>query len=474
MSRHYSLFIGLPLIALLGGCSLAPDYERPTTGVASSWPVSAAAEAAPVPGVASASAIAWQDFFRDASLRALIDRALVNNTDLAIATANVQRAQAAYRVQRADQLPTVTAGATATRQGVPAVNSATGQSQVGNQYQANLGVTAFELDFFGRVRNLTDSALQSYFATAEAQRSAKLTLIAEVANAYLTLLTDRSLLQLTQETLRTQQETYDLIKLGYDKGARTQLELRQAQTTLETARANLALYKRQVAQDLNALTLLVGEPVEVAIDGLGQNDDAYLIPDLPAGLPSDLLLRRPDVLQAEHQLRAANANIGAARAAFFPSISLTGSIGTISSSLSGLFDSGTKAWSIGPSASLPIFDYGRNSANLGVAEADRDIAVANYTAAVRTAFREVADGLVARGTLSEQLAAQSALVEATQDSFNLSRARYDQGVDDFLVLLDSQRALYAAQQQLLSVRLSRLSNLVTLYKALGGGTAAGA
>ncbi|WP_035706409.1 efflux transporter outer membrane subunit [Niveispirillum irakense] len=468
MSRKTNLLLGLPLCLILAGCSMAPDYQQPQTGTATAWPVSGPDTGT---GAGVAADIAWQDFFRDPVMRDLIGRALTNNADLAVATANVERARALYRVQRADQLPTVAAGAGATRQGTPAASSPTGNSTVGSQYQVNAGVTAFELDFFGRVRSLSDAALQSYFATAEAQRSARLSLIAEVANAYLTLLTDRSLLKLTEDTLKAQQESYDLIKLAYDRGARTQLELRQAQTTLDTARANMALYRRQVAQDVNALTLLVGEPVDGGAALLAAADDAYVIRDLPAGLPSDLLLRRPDILQAEHQLRAANANIGAARAAFFPSISLTSSIGTLSGSLSGLFESGTKAWSVGSSASLPIFDFGRNSANLEVAKAERDAAVAQYQGAVRTAFREVADELVARETLSDQLSALTSLVEATQETFDLSQARYDRGVDNYLTVLDSQRALYTAQQQQLQVRLQRLTNLVTLYKALGGGTA---
>lgn len=470
MKTYAKLALALPLTLWLAGCNLAPETVRPETGIANAWPASAG----PVMAAdQKAAAIAWQEFFRDPALKGLIERALANNANLEEAIANVELARAQYRVNRADLLPKLDAGASATRQGVPAVSSSTGRSAVTEQYQVNLGITSYELDFFGRVRNLSDAALQSFLATEQAQRSTQLSLVAEVANAWLTLLSDKALLKLTEDTLKAQQESYDLIKIGFDRGVRTQLELSQAQTTLETARANQALYRRQVDQDINALVVLVGGPVDAGDYTLAAEDGTYMLPDLPGGLPSDLLANRPDVLQAEYTLRSANANIGAARAAFFPSISLTSSIGTVSGSLSGLFDSGTKAWSVAPSATLPIFDFGANEANLGVAKANRDIAVAQYRQTVRTAFQEVANGLSARGTLTDQLRAQESLVSATQNSFDLSRARYERGVDDYLTLLDSQRSLYAAQQNLISVRLQRLSNLVTLYKALGGGTLAG-
>ncbi|MQP67474.1 efflux transporter outer membrane subunit [Niveispirillum sp. SYP-B3756] len=470
MRTHAKLVLALPLTLWLAGCSLAPETVRPETGVASAWPASAG----PVMAAdQKAAAIAWQEFFRDPALKGLIERALANNANLEEAVANVERARAQYRISRSDLLPKLNAGVSASRQGVPAASAATGRSMVTEQYQANLGITAFELDFFGRVRNLSDAALQSFLATEQAQRSTQLSLVAEVANAWLTLLSDKALLRLTDDTLKAQQESYDLIKIGFDRGVRTQLELSQARTTLETARANHALYRRQVDQDINALAVLVGGPVDAGQATLAAEDGIYMLPDLPGGLPSDLLVHRPDVLQAEYSLRSANANIGAARAAFFPSISLTSSIGTVSGSLSNLFDSGTKAWSVAPSATLPIFDFGANEANLGVAKANRDIAVAQYRQTVRTAFQEVANGLAARGTLTDQLRAQEGLVAATQSSFDLSRARYERGVDDYLTVLDSQRALYTAQQNLISVRLLRLSNLVTLYKVLGGGTLAG-
>lgn len=445
----------LPL--LLAGCSMAPDYQAPVTGIADRY-AQAGAQAAPV------ADLGWRDFFLDESLRDLIDRALTQNHDLIAATANVERARALYRVERSARLPNVNVGASATRARVNEPQQATG-----NQYQVNAGITAFELDFFGRVRNLSDAALESYFATAAARETARLALVAEVANAYVTLLADREQLALTERTYNAQKESYDLIKLAYDQGARSLLDLRQAETLLETARADQAAFRRQVAQDENALTLLVGTPVTVATGKVLGEEGTLLVPSLPEGLPSDLLTRRPDIAQAEHNLRAANANIGAARAAFFPRIGLTSALGTASTSLSGLFEGGSKVWNVGADASLPIFDFGRTQANLDVAKADRDIAVANYQGAVRTGFREVADALAARSTLDEQVAAQTALVEATRESHGLAKARYEKGVDSYLQVLDAQRSLYAAESGLIALRQQRLTNLVTLYKALGGG-----
>lgn len=455
MNKRLSSLVLLPL--LLAGCSMAPDYQAPATGIADRY-AQTGTQVGPV------ADLGWRDFFLDESLRGLIDQALVQNHDLTVATATVERARALYRVERSAQLPGINAGAAATRSRVNEPQPVTG-----NQYQVNAGITAFELDFFGRVRNLSDAALESYFATAAARETARLALVAEVANAYVTLLADREQLALTERTFNAQKESYDLIKLAYDRGARSLLDLRQAETALETARADHAAFRRQVAQDENALTLLVGAPVTVAAGKDLGEEGTLLVPGLPEGLPSDLLIRRPDIAQAEHNLRAANANIGAARAAFFPRISLTSALGTASTSLSGLFEGGTKVWNVGADASLPIFDFGRNQANLDVAKADRDIAVANYQGAVRTGFREVADALVARSTLDDQVAAQTALVAATRESHDLARVRYEKGVDSYLQVLDAQRTLYAAESGLITLRQQRLSNLVTLYKALGGG-----
>lgn len=455
MNKQLSSLALLPL--LLAGCNMAPDYQAPATGIAERY-APLGTQAGPV------ADLGWRDFFLDDSLRGLIDQALAQNHDLIIATANVERARALYRVERSAQLPGLNAGASAGRS---RVNDP--QPVTANQYQVNLGITAFELDFFGQVRNLSDAALQTYFATAAARETARLALVAEVANAYLTLLADREQLALTERTFNAQKESYDLVKLAYDRGARSLLDLRQAETALETARADQAAFRRQVAQDENALTLLVGSPVSVAPEKLLGEEGTLLVSGLPEGLPSDLLIRRPDIAQAEYNLRAANANIGAARAAFFPRISLTSALGTASTSLSGLFEGGSKVWNVGADASLPIFDFGRNQANLDVARADRDIAVANYQGAVRTGFREVADALAARATLDDQVAAQAALVAATRGTYTLAQARYDRGVDSYLQVLDAQRSLYAAESGLIALRQQRLSNLVTLYKALGGG-----
>ncbi len=303
----------------------------------------------------------------------------------------------------------------------------------------------------------------------ETQRSAQISLIAEVANAWLTVLADRELLRVTQETLKSQQESYDLTKLGYDGGVQTALTLRQAETSVDSARANLAQYTRQLAQDSNALVLLLGTPVPADLPAGGGIDDLRVIDDLPAGLPSDVLLRRPDVLSAEHNLVAANANIGAARAAFFPSISLTGNFGTASSQFDGLFKDGSSSWSFNPQVSVPIFAGGANLANLRLSKAQKALYVAQYEQSIQAAFREVADGLVARSTLDDQLGAQQQLQDATADAYRLSRMRFDNGIASYLDVLDSQRSLYSAQQGLVGVKLSRLQNLVTLYKALGGG-----
>lgn len=455
--------------ALLSGCSLIPDYLRPDMPVPQSWaedPATAPAEA----GKPLWSDVAWKDFFTDPTLQGLIQRALDNNRDLRVAALNIEVARATYRVTEADLLPNVNANGAGTVEHTPrALSQSTPQrATTSRQYSANLGVTAFELDLFGRLRSLEQQALESYLATEEARSTTQISLVAEVANAYLTLLGDRKLLALTEETLDTRLKSLELIQRSFDMGVSSELDLAQARTTVETARANRALYLRQVAQDRNALALLVGAPIDAAKLN-GELDGVRFVEDLPVGLPSEVLLRRPDIVQAEHSLKAANANIGAARAAFFPSISLTGSAGFASPTLGSLFEAGSGAWSFGPSVSLPIFDAGRNQANLDSAKASRDISVAQYEKSIQTAFREVSDALAAKGTLTDQMTAQAALVTATQTSYRLSQARYDRGIDSYLTVLDSQRSLYSAQQDLVSVQVLRLSNLVTLYKVLGGG-----
>lgn len=455
---------------LLAGCSLAPDYERPDMPVPQSWPIGPASKDSAAANQAVWADMGWKAFFTDSTLQGLIQTALDNNRDLRVAALNIEAARAAYQITESSLLPHVSANASETlaRTSKAASSAVIPQSNTARTYTANLGVSAFELDFFGRVRSLNDAALESYLATEEAHAASKIALIAEVANAYLTLLGDRKLLALTEETMTTRRTSLYLIERSFQSGVSSELDLAQARSAVETARVNRARYQRLVEQDRNALALLLGTPVD--LDQLtGELDSVTLVEDLPVGLPSAVLLKRPDIMQAEHSLKSANANIGAARAAFFPSISLTGAFGLSSLALDQLFTGAAKAWSVGPSMTLPLFDAGKNQANLDSAKVNKSIAVAQYEKAIQTAFREVSDGLAAKGTLTEQMNAQAALVDATQTSYTLSQARYSQGVDSYLTVLDSQRSLYSAQQDLVSVQVSRLSNLVTLYKVLGGG-----
>lgn len=467
-----SLFAPAALALLLAGCSLTPPLELPPAPVAGDWPSGPAYQpvAATAPDEPRLADLGWRGFFRAPELQDVIGRALENNRDLRVAALRVEQARAAYRVSRADRYPTLDAGGSFTRQRTGQDFTSSGRAEVSSDYRANLATTAFELDFFGRVRSLNEQALEQYLATEEARHSAQIALIAEVAEAYLTLLADRELLTLTEATLEAHQESYGLTATLFDQGLATSLDVAQARTAVETARANRALYTRRVAQARNALELLAGEPLPGDF-GLGAPTvvTADFVAELSPGLPSDLLLRRPDLRQAEHSLRAANASIGAARAAFWPSITLTASGGLASGALSSLFQAGSGVWAFAPAIDLPIFDAGRREANLESSRVEREIALAQYEQAIQVAFREVADALAARGTLDEQIAAQASLVEATRASYDLSVLRFRQGLDAYLATLDSQRELYAAQQALISLELERLSNLVTLYKALGGG-----
>jgi outer membrane protein, multidrug efflux system len=464
----------LPSVALsfllLGGCMLAPDYERPSAPVPLNWPTGAAYEdeQTAAKSVVEVTDLGWQDFFLSETMRSLIAQALANNRDLREAVLNVEQARALYRVQRADLLPSISGDGTMARERVPGDLSATGQAQTGTSYGVQANISAYELDLFGRVRSLNEQALQEYFATDEARRAAQIALIAEVANAYLTLRADQQLLALTEETLQTQEKSLELVQMTFDRGISSKLDLVQSQTAVETARVNRYAFIRQVALDRNALTLLVGAPIDDDALDRADNIDNF-VADLPAGLPSDLLRNRPDIRQAEHLLQGANANIGAARAAFFPSITLTAAGGTASGSLSGLFEPGSGAWSFMPQISLPIFEGGRNLANLEVAEIQKDINIARYEGTIQTAFREVADALAGRGTYDAQVAAQQALVDVTDESYTLAERRYRSGIDSFLTLLDAQRSLYAAEQELIRTRLASVSNTVNLYKVLGGG-----
>ncbi|MFU1998905.1 efflux transporter outer membrane subunit [Bordetella avium] len=462
------------LASALAGCSLAPKYERPDAPVSASYPTGPAYAATQAgAGELAAADVGWRDFFQDSLLQWILTLTLENNRDLRVAALNVEAARAQYRIERADLLPTVGAAGTANVQRTPASLTQNGSLQISRQYRVGAAVSSWELDLFGRIQSLTEQALQTYLAQDETRQATQLTLIAETANAYLTLCADQELLQLTEQTLASQRASYDLTKQSFDQGVATELDLSQAEVSLRTAERNRAQYLRQVARDRNALTLLVSQPLPAdlitQLDAIKQLPDDVVIANLPAGLPADLLARRPDIRAAEHQLQGVNANIGAARAAFFPTISLTGSAGVASGSLGSLFDAGSGAWSFAPQITMPIFAGGALLANLDLAQVRKRIGIANYEKAIQIGFREVADGLAGRATLDQQILAQRQLVEANQRAYTLSDQRFRQGVDSYLSVLDSQRSLYSSQQALVDTRLARLANLIDLYKALGGG-----
>ena len=459
--------------ALLSACSLAPTYQRPAAPVSADFPANppagGAAGSSPVTAGRPAADIGWREFFTDERLQQLIATALDNNRDLRIAAQRIEEARGLYRIQRADRLPTLTASMDQQRARTTGFLNGTGQSMVSERNDAGVGISSFELDYLGRVKSLSDAALASYLATDEARQSAQISLVAEVANAWLTLAADQERLRLAQDTLKSQQISYELSKRRFDAGATSGLDMYEAQTSVEAARSDMALYTAQVAADRNALTLLAGADVPVELLPQGALASVTGMAALPEGLPSEVLVRRPDVLAAERSLQAASANIGVARAAFFPSISLTASAGSASGALSGLFKAGTGAWSFVPQMTLPIFTAGANQARLDVAKADRDIAVAQYEKSIQSAFREVADALAQRGTLGERVASQAALAQASEKSYRIHEARYQKGAESYLNALVSQRALYTAQQGLIGARLAQASNQVTLYKVLGGG-----
>jgi multidrug efflux system outer membrane protein len=457
----------LPAAALLGAAllsacgSMAPAYERPALPVPAQFPQAASAAAA---GTAEAAAadLPWQQFFTDARLRRLINIALENNRDLRVAVLNIEQARATARLRDADLWPTLNAGITGSRQ-------PTASGGVSSTYSAGLQVSAYELDLFNRVRSLGDAAAQQLLASQEARKAVQISLMASVASAHLALQADGDALRVTQQTLQTRQDTRRLTKLRFDNGASSMLDLRGAESLQAAAEVSLAQQTRQRALDENALALLLGQPVPADASGAPGLAANPALPDLPAGIPSEVLTRRPDVRQAELQLLAANANIGAARAAFFPKITLTGSLGSVSGALSGLFKAGTGAWSFAPQLLQPIFDAGRNQANLAFSVAARDIAVAQYEKAVQTAFREVADALAGRATLQDQLRAQTALTQAEQGRLDLTELRYRNGASSALELLDAQRSLYAAQLAQVQVQALVQQNAVALYRVLGGG-----
>lgn len=453
-------------VATTSACSLIPEYLRPQAPVPDAFPH---ADAKTASAAAQLSDIPWQDYFADAQLREVIGLALSNNRDLRVAALNIEKARALYRVQRADLFPRVGITGTETAQRLPGELTPSGEAVTTHQYNATIGFSAYELDFFGRIRSLNAQALEQYLGTEEAKRSAQISLVAEVANAWLTLAADKERLALARSTFETRQKSYELIRRTFEVGVGSALDVRQAESLMENSRADVARYTAQEAKDVNALALIAGAAVSPDLLPVKLSDSISAITEVPAGVPSEVLTRRPDVLQAERALRAANANIGAARAAFFPSITLTAGAGIASDSLGGLFSGGGGTWSFIPQIKLPIFEAGRLTANLEATKVQREINVAQYEKAIQTAFREVADAFSEKSTLTERLDASRKQVEASKVSFTLSEARYKGGIDSYLGLLDSQRALYLAQLDLIGIRLTESANRVALYKVLGGG-----
>jgi len=467
MKKDFSpLLIGM--VALFGGCTLTPEYTRPAPPVPADWPTGAAyQETKPATSAPTAADLPWREFFTDGRLQEIISIALDNNRDLRLAALRVERARAIYGIQRAELLPTINAVGIGSKNRVPADLSSTGSATTNERYDVQLGMSAWEIDFFGRIRSLRDRALEEYLATDQARRSAQILLVSAVANTCLTLAADRENLKIATATLEAQEATYKMIRKQYDLGIVSELDLRLAQGQVDAARVDVARWTQVAAQDENALNLLAGAPLPPALLPV---DLSGIAPprDVSAGLSSEILLQRPDVLAAEHLLKAANANIGAARAAFFPRISLTAAIGTASADLSGLFKSGSGTWMFVPQIVVPIFDA-RTWSAYDVTKADREIAVAQYEKAIQTAFREVTNALAVRGTAEQQIAAQQSLVEALAEAYRLSEVRYTLGLDSYLGVLVAQRALYGAQQGLIALNLARIANQVTLYQVLGGG-----
>ncbi|MDW3688561.1 efflux transporter outer membrane subunit [Cupriavidus sp. CV2] len=468
--KLYRCAAGALIVTLAAGCSLQPVYNRPAAPVSTTFPVGEAYKN-PAVGAGSttlpAAEIGWRNFLPDPRLQRLVELALTNNRDLRVAVLNVRKVQAQYRIQRAALYPQLNANASGSSRSTSKGGSS-GSANASPNYSVGLSAS-WEIDFFGRLQSLSDAALQQYLASAHARQAAEILLVSQVADQYLTTLAFDEQLAVTQNTLKTAQAAYTIVKLQYDTGTASELDLRLSQTTVEQAQANYAAQIRLRAQAENALVLLVGQPLPLDLPPPAKLGAAPILADIPAGLPSDLLQRRPDILEAEAVLRSENANIGAARAAFFPRISLTGAFGTASSTLGGLFAAGTSAWSFVPSLVMPIFTAGANQANLDVAKVEKDIGIAQYEKAVQTAFREVSDGLAARGTYDDQLAAQQRYTDAQQRRLELANMLYASGTDSYLSVLTAQTDLYNAQLALVTTRLNRLTSLVDLYRSLGGG-----
>lgn len=468
MSQKYKHTIAVTLMAALTGCSLAPVYERPVAPISEQWPgttVSQAEQAVPE----------WRGFILDPALRDLIETALGNNRSLRQSLLDIEQARAQYRIQRADRLPGVSGTAAGTRQRSPAglegAQDPTGtpHSAVSSNYQVGLSLPEYELDMFGRVRSLTEAALAQYLATEEAGRAARTSLIAEVARAYLTYNGAEQRLELTRQTLMSRENSLELISQRRTAGDATALDYQEAVGLVEQARAEMERNEREKRQSYNALTLLVGTTDAGRLIPDATAGRPLLLQDIGPGAPSHLIERRPDIKASEHRLRARNADIGAARAAFFPRITLTGFLGSSSSEMSGLFEGGSRAWTFMPSLSVPIFAGGRNRANLDLAQVRKESAIAEYEGTIQTAFREVADALAATDTLRREESARRALADASQASLTLARARYEGGVDSHLRYLDAQRAGFENETGYIDIATQRQLALVDLFRTLGGG-----
>jgi multidrug efflux system outer membrane protein len=457
-----AVFIGIAVT----GCTLAPKYQQPAAPVTQTWPGKFQMKSQSTNMVAD---IGWREFFKDPRLQELISFALTNNRDLRVAVLNVEVSQAQYRIQRANLWPQIDATGSYIREKTPGFELFPGERSVNSQYSVGLGTTSYELDLFGRIRSLKQQALENYFATEEAQLSAQISLVSEVAVQYLTELEYDQQLRVARATLQSVQSAYDLNRQSYDAGSISELDLRTAEAQVQTAKVSVAGYEQLHNQAEDALVLLLGGPMPTNLPPARSLSAENLLTDLPPGLPSDLLTRRPDIRETEHQLKAANANIGAARAAFFPAIKITADAGFSSMQLSQLFVPGADTWLFNPQITLPIFEAGQNKANLDVATLNKRIEIADYEKTIQTAFREVSDALVAKKYLDEQLAGQQRLVQAEQRRYDLSTALYRNGAASYLTVLSAQQDLYSAQQNLVTLRFSRLSNLINLYQALGGG-----
>jgi len=472
-SSYYLAVKKLVVMALSGavlGCSLAPTYERPVITIAKHYPKGEAYQqtAQSDTSLYYLADIDRREFFKDPLLQQLIDSARANNHDLKIAAMNVEALEAQYRIRRSERLPKLNMGIDATVQKLPSEMAYNRRA-----YQLGLSSIAWELDLWGRLRNLSDQALQNYLAAEETQIAVQMSLVSAVARTFLTYRANQGLLNLSRATVKVQQQSYDLTKALVQNGSATNFDLSLVEMALRSAQADQSRFLRSVAQDRNALILLMGAPLpeslSLQLDQLNPLPDQMLSQHISAGLPSDLLIRRPDIRGAEHKLQASNANIGVARAAFFPSIQLTGSVGTASSSLDNLFSAGTGMWTFTPKITLPIFNAGANKANLERAQVLKRIEIVNYNKVIQTAFREVSDHLASKATLDEQIKAQKQNVVASENAYRLAKLRFKAGVDNYFVVLDLEKTLYASQQQFIQMHLEQLNNDINLYKALGGG-----